>query len=423
MTGVRRTLTIHFFNDTNSGAMFKRILLIHTRYRWRGGEDANFDAEARLLRERGHEVVEHVADNKTVLERGKLATLKALRQAAWSKTAYNDVRRVVEKSKPDIAHVHNFWFALSPSVLAACHDANIPVVLRLPNFRLICPGAFLLNRRGEICELCIGKNPWRGVLRRCYNDSYIATSAVARMLVANRRGGTWENDVDLFLVPAAFSKDFFVRGGLPADKIAVKPNYVSDPFPDGPLPEKRGPVKALFVGRLSREKGVATLLKAWSLLSGDVDAELHIVGEGPERENLKRLAGDTSIRFRGAVEPERIAEMIAGSSFLVMPSECYEALGLVVIESFSSGRSVVASRIGGPAELVRDGETGLLFAPGDSADLAHKLRKMISEPELRFKMGRAARKEYLALYTPDENYRLLIDRYKQAAAIHAGHSR
>jgi glycosyltransferase involved in cell wall biosynthesis len=405
----------------------RKVLILHNRYRWRGGEDATFEAEAALLREHGHQVVEHTADNMDILAHGKLAIGKALHEAAWSRKSYASIRELAEKTAPEIVHVHNFWYALSPSVLSACHDSGLPVVLRLPNFRLLCPGAVLLNKEGRPCQDCVEAGPEPGVKNRCYHGSWFASKAVARMIKLNKKRGTWEKDVDLFLVPSEFCRNVFVRGGFPADKLVVKPNFVNDPYRDrevrsaesGVRNETSAAKRVLFIGRLSREKGLKTLLAAWKTVEAEhSDAELRLVGDGPMLEELQELAEGLNVSFPGRVEGEALFAEIQAARCTALPSECYETFGRVVVESYACSRPAVVSNIGGPAELVRDGETGLLFEPGNVDDLVTTLVNLLSDPSLCERMGEAARQEYEAKYTPDHNYELLTAAYEQAIENH-----
>jgi len=410
-----------------------RLLLLHNHYGWAGGEDRTFADEVALLREHGHEVVEHVVDNRNVLAKGRLATLLVLRRATWSRRSYNRIRKLIEEAGPELVHVHNFWYVLSPSVLGACHDAGVPVVLRLPNFRLLCPGAVLLNKDGRPCQDCVEAGPALGVERRCYHDSWLASKAVARMIEYNRKRGTWQNDVDLYLVPSQFCREVFVRGGFPTNKIVVKPNFVTDPSLhhgghgahggsqsiSSSSQEQAHGHRALFVGRLSREKGLKTLFAAWKKVQTEIpEAELRLVGDGPMLEELQGLATGLNVSFAGRVEGDELYREIEAARFTVLPSECYETFGRVVVESYACGRPVVVSNIGGPAELVRDGETGLLFEPGNAEDLAAKLTRFVGDPDTCVNLGRAGRDEYLAKYTPETNYLQLMAAYEEAMERH-----
>lgn len=240
------------------------------------------------------------------------------------------------------------------------------------------------------------------------------------MISLNRGRKTWEKDVDLFIVRSNFCLDLFERGGIPRAKTVINPVCISDPLASTEPVILSGPgtPKVLFVGRLSREKGVHTLLKAWSTVRQQIAAELHIVGDGPMRSQLASLADDASVILAGTLSREAVMRAMFDSSVVVLPSECYETFGRVVIEAFACGRPVVVSRIGGPMELVREGASGLLFDPGDANDLAGKLLTLLKDDGLRSSMGRNCRSEYLDKYTPGKNYPLLMKCYEQAIENH-----
>ena len=297
-------------------------------------------------------------------------------------------------------------FALSPSVLGAAKDEGVPTVMTLHNYRLICPGA-LLMRGGKVCEHCIGKSPWHGVLRRCYRGSALQTALVARMISRNRRSGTWDRLVDAYIAITDICRGVFVRAGLPADRVIVKPNFLQE----DPLPAESPGAGAIFRGRLSREKGVRTLIEAWKQVP---EAPLTIVGDGPERPALEKLAASLpNVSLVGQAGQPEAMERIKQAAFLIMPSEWYETFGRCIVEAYACGRPVVASRLGAMAELVKDGETGLLFEPGNARDLAAKVKALLADPAECQRLGRAARAEFEAKYTAERNYEMLMAIYRR----------
>src|ERR1700681_2638498 len=185
-----------------------RVLVLHNRYRQYGGEDRVVAAEVAMLRAHGVDVVLHETDNTAGL-------IQLARHSAWSASSFDDVEKLCREVRPDVAHVHNFWATLTPSVHAACHAAGVPTVQTLHNYRLFCVNAVLL-RNGSICTDCVGKTPWRGVVRRCYNHSAMASAAVANMIVQNRRCSTWD-DVDAFIAPSEHARSMFVSAGIPEE--------------------------------------------------------------------------------------------------------------------------------------------------------------------------------------------------------------
>ena len=383
-----------------------RLAVLHNRYREPGGEDAVVAAEVQLLRSRGHEVAEITVSNAEVLERGLLHTLRTLQRSAWNPAACRRTREAIRRHRPDVVHVHNFWFSLSPSVFGAAAAEGVPTVMTLHNYRLICPGA-LLMRGGEVCERCVGVSPWRAVPRACYRNSVAQTALVACMIDSNRRRGTWDRLVDAYIALTEFSRRKFIQGGLPAEKIYVKPNFLSkDPGLVGSSSDG-----AVFVGRLSREKGVHVLLNAWERES----VNLTVVGDGPERSALEaHVAGLENVRFCGRLSHAHAVERIKKARFLVMPSLWYETFGRTIAEAYACGRPVVASRLGAMAELVDDGRTGLLFEPGNADDLTSKARFLLDNPRECERMGREARADFEESYTADANYHKLVDIYERA---------
>jgi glycosyltransferase involved in cell wall biosynthesis len=387
--------------------MKRRVLILHNAYRDYGGEDAVVASEVALLRSRGHEVqvLERHNDETVSMPRASLAV-----NTLWSRKAHEAVRRTVAAFQPDVVHVHNTLPLLSPSVYWAAGAQRVPVVQTLHNFRLLCPQATFL-RDGKICEDCLGKSPWRGVVRGCYRDSVAQSAVLATMLQMHRSLGTWQRRVDRYIALNEFCRQKFVQGGLPADRVAVKPNFV-----DSPQVVQRPRNGLLFVGRLSEEKGVAVLAQAMHLLPG---MGLRVAGTGPAGTHLNGMAG---IELLGRLTPQQVLREMATATALVVPSICHETFGLVVVEAFATGTPVIASRTGALADLVEDGRNGLLFTPADAADLASKLRWAANHPEPMAAMGRAGRRDYERLYTPDANYSRLMAIYEDATHV-ARHAR
>jgi len=307
-----------------------------------------------------------------------------------------------------VVHVHNFFPLLTPSVYYACRR-RIPVVQTLHNFRLICPNGMLL-RQGKPCEQCVGRaTAWPGVIHACYRNSYIGTAAVAAMLATHKLLGTWKADVAAYIAPLEFTRKKLIAGGLPPDRLFVKPNFLSS----APAGTRSVEDFALFVGRLSPEKGVATLISAWR--AGAQNRKLKIVGQGPASSVLQDAAGGNyGIEFLGHRTRDEILNLMQRAKFLLVPSEWYEGFPLVIVEAFASGLPVIASRLGAMEEVVRDDCTGLLFNPGDSEDLLAKTNWAWDHPAEMNIMGKNARAEFEAKYTADRNYVLLMQIYDRA---------
>ncbi len=360
-------------------------------------------SEAKLLTDHGQEVRLWSVDNAAIT--GPWAKLGTAWRVAYSHRARWQIGHVIVDFEPDVVHVHNFFPLLTPAVYDACRDARVPVVQTLHNYRTICAGALLL-RNGRPCEDCIGASPYQGALHGCYRGSRLGSLAVAHMIDRHRGQGTWRTKVDRFIALTDFARGKFIEAGFPADKIAVKPTFVEDAGARASEGDRHG---ALFVGRLSPEKGIGTLLAAWRGL----DVPLRIAGEGPLMGMVRDAASSEIVRL-GQKSAEEVTGEMARAAFLVMPSEWYEGFPLTLAEAFCQGLPVIASRLGAMAEVVEDGATGLHFAPGDSGDLAAKARWAAEHPVEMSGMGRNARRIYEEKYTPEINCEKLVAIYEAA---------
>lgn len=395
------------------------VLAVHNRYREPGGEDAVFAAETALLRRHGHAVTELLFDNAAIPDtRSPLASAGLAAGAVWSPAAADRVRSALRESKAEIAHFHNTLPLVSPAAYAACHREGVAVVQTLHNYRLVCPNA-LFYRDGHPCEDCLGRTPpWPSVLHACYRGSRLQTASVALMLTVHRLRRTWHRDVDLFIAVSEFSRRKFVEGGLPPDRVVVKPNFL-DPDPGPKIADGDG---FLFVGRLVDYKGIGTLLRAWCDGAatgglGELGDGLRIVGDGPLADEVATAAGThPAVEYLGRRGRAEVLALMRSSLALVFPSELYEGFPVTLVEAFACGLPVVASRHGAMADLVEDGRTGLLFTPGDAADLAAKVAWARDHPSEMRGMGAAARAEYEAKYTAEHNYALLKAIYRRALA-------
>jgi glycosyltransferase involved in cell wall biosynthesis len=302
-----------------------------------------------------------------------------------------------------VVHVHNTLPLVSPSVFWAATRAGCPVVQTLHNFRLMCPQAMFL-RHGKVCEDCLGRVPLLGVMRACYRESVVQTAALSSSLVWHRTIGTYNKAVTLFIALSQFSRNKFIEGGLPPERIVIKPNFVEDAGAPDDGPRAGG----LFVGRLSHEKGVGVLLDA---VEADVLADFQVIGSGPEEAKAKAKLGTS---FVGYLPVSEILQRLRSAAYMVMPSIWYENFPRVLAEAYCSGLPVIASRLGAMPELVEEGRTGLLFNPGDAADLKAKFAWARAHPDAMREMGRHARQVYEARYTPERNHDRLLEIYEQA---------
>jgi len=390
------------------------IVSVHNRYLLRGGEDEVFESEASLLTQYGWQVTPVIEQN--TYPDGVLKKIGVAMDCVWSRRWYNEFSALLQRTKPDIVHIHNFFPLISPSVYYACRKAGVPVVQTLHNYRLLCPAA-TLYRDGNVCEECLQHGLMRGVRYGCYQGSKAGTSALAMMLTVHRRMRTWAKMVDCYIALTEFSRRKLIDGGLPAAKIRVKPNFV---LPDPGMRERRGQY-ALFAGRLVKPKGWPTLLAAWKQLRQPIP--LVIVGDGPDRAELESLLKDpalSSVSYRGRVAHDAMIEAVKGARFLVFPSEWYEGFPVTIAESFACGVPVICSRLGSMQEIVADGRTGLHFRPTEADDLAAKVEWAWNHPEQMEAMGRGARMEFESKYTAERNFYLMKEIYDFAIGARSG---
>ena len=387
-----------------------KVLVAHNAYQQPAGEDRVVAAEVKQLLAHGDSVVRHDRHNDELRSIGPLGSITSAMQAIWASRSYSAVQELLSREKPDIAHFHNTFPLISPSAYYACAEAGVPVIQTLHNYRLLCPAATLM-RNGRICEDCVGRAfPWTSIAHRCYRESATQTAVVAAMLAVHNAMRTWTTKVSAYIALSEFARRKFVLGGLPLDRMTVKPNFV---HPD-PGPKSGRGEYALFVGRLSEEKGLRTLLAAWRLMKQKIP--LYIIGEGPLREELETFAqraGLSHIAILGGISPSEIVRWMHGARFLVCPSLWFEGFPLTVAEAFACGLPVICSRLGSLQEIVDAERTGVHFTPGDAADLALAVEwAWASERQLE-PMGRQARLEYERKYTAERNYRALMRIYDQ----------
>jgi glycosyltransferase involved in cell wall biosynthesis len=399
------------------------VLVLHNRYRQAGGEDAVVRSEIELLRSRSVKVTEFSVSNDA--EPGNKGGFVQLGLSAiWSRSSYRQIRQICADIRPDIAHVHNFWMKLSPAAHYACKEAGVATVQTLHNFRLFCVRAdFLLD--GQICQDCLGHLPWRGITRRCYRESACASAAVGGMIAAHRFLSTWRTHVDAFIALSEHSGAKFVEGGIPEQKLFVKPNFLEDAAAPLLLPSDSNVV--LFVGRISEEKGLELLLDAWRDVRRKAQGTLRIVGGGSLRGQLEQQArcyglSASEVQFTGELPYSEVMGEIGRARALVLPSLCFENCPRTLLEAFCNGRPAIVPNRGSLDELVRHEQTGLKFAAGNQHRLSDVLVRLLSSSAEVNAWGANARVEYLSRYTPTASFEKLMQIYQFALKSHCEHA-
>lgn len=388
-----------------------KVLLVHNYYQQPGGEDQVFASEGELLETHGHSVVRYTAHNDKVSEMNSLSLVQA---TLWNKTVYSELRTLINKERPQVAHFHNTFPLISPAAYYAAKAEGVPVVQTLHNYRLLCPsqgGVFLRN--GEVCEDCLGKFlPWPGIVHGCYRNSKAGTAVHSIMLSLHRALQTWTKTVDIYIALTDFARQKFIQGGLPTEKIVVKPNFV---YP-APTPGEGQGGYALFVGRLSPEKGIDTLLAAWERLNSNVP--LKIVGDGPLALQVDKATQQIpGVEWLGRLPKTEVLALMKDAYILLFPSLWYEGFPMVIAEAFAIGLPIVASDLGSMSSLIASGRTGLHCRPGNPEDLAVQVEWTLTHSAELTQMRREARAEFENKYTAEQNYPILMEIYQRVCCL------
>lgn len=383
-----------------------KILLVHNRYQQLGGEDTILATEADLLKSYGHEVHLYQEDNHKIADMNPLALTKA---TLWNGQSYRNLQKLIRQMQPEIVHFHNTFPLISPSAYYAVRDLGIPVVQTIHNFRLFCANA-LFFRDGRVCEDCLQqKNPLPGIINACYRDSFTATTAATAMVEFHKLLGTWHKAIDVFIAYSNFAHAKLIEGGLSPEKISFKTNFL---YPTPEVGSGAGKY-ALFVGRISPEKGTETLLNTWRKLDGRLP--LKVVGDGPIAPQLAAMAKEIpGVEWLGRKPLAEVYQLMGNAAFLVIPSEWYETFGRVAIEALAKGTPLLVSNIGALAELVEPYHNGLTFEPGNESDLREQVTWLLDNPDKLQQMRHGARQSFEANYRATDNYQRLMEIYQQA---------
>jgi glycosyltransferase involved in cell wall biosynthesis len=393
------------------------ILQIHNFYQTPGGEDRVVNAEKQLLEAKKHIVIQYTRHNDEIKEYGLFKKIRFFAETVYSRKTFKELGKLINEQKPDIVHIHNVFPLISPSVYYCLKQHKIPVVQTLHNYRFLCPTG-LLYTKNTVCERCKQGNTIHCFLNKCYKDSFLLSGLYAFTFWFHRKIKTFQYKIDGFIALTDFTKNKFIEGGFPEEKIEgggnflphieIKPDYNKENY-------------AVFMGRLSEEKGLMTLLRAFRK-TGKI--KLKVAGKGDLEEELKKYLSENNmscVEFLGFVSGEQKLEFLKKAMFSIIPSEWYENFPMSVLESFSAGTPVIASRIGGLTELVENGGNGLLFEPGNEDDLAEKINYLSENPDKALEMGEYARKFVEEKYSPKKHYNRLMEIYKTAIEENGRH--
>lgn len=393
-----------------------KILQIHNFYRTRGGECGVVEAEQRLLENHGHTVVQFMADSLALDDMTFSQKASTFLQIPYSFRAARNLERSLCEDRPDIAHVHNVFPMLSPAVYVILKRNSVPVVQTIHNYRFLCPNG-LMYVHGRVCEACQQTGYWEAVRNRCMRGSTTTSALYAAAIAWGWRNGTFLSCIDRYISLNAFSLRKLVAAGVPEQKIRMCGNFISH-FAEAPAAKQP---YALYLGRLSSEKGLLTLLAAARTVP---ELPIRIAGTGPLEADLRRMVrepGMDHIKIIGHVAGKAKHHLISEALCTLAPSEWYENFPLSVVESLALGTPVIASQIGGLPELIEHGQTGLLFPSSDGEALAECLRQIIRRPSDTAAMAACALAHAQVRFSPQRHLDQLLNIYSEAMS-HAEHN-
>ncbi|MBT8765791.1 glycosyltransferase family 4 protein [Metapseudomonas boanensis] len=392
-----------------------RSLLVHDYYssEFPSGENQVFETEKHLLRSHGQEVSEFVRHSDEIRAQGSWGTVKGALATPWNPWASAALLREIERFKPDVVHAHNTFPLLSPGIFHAI-GKRAARVLTLHNYRLFCPAAIPM-RDGKVCTECLDKHsPMPAMIHGCYRSSRAATLPLAFSVGLHRALGTWSDQVDAYICLSEFQRGLMINAGLPSEKVHVKPNFYPGNPPVTAWAQRKPYV--IFAGRLTAEKGLFSLLRAWQAW-GAAAPELRLVGDGELRPELERMAAGLPVSFLGQVSAEQAQAQIAGARLLVLSSECFEGFPMVVREAFAFGTPAGVSDLGPLPTIVQHGKSGVVFQPSNPQSLLQEVRTAWETPGLLEQLGQGARAEFESQYTEEANFASLMDIYQQAIEV------
>ena len=381
-----------------------RVLFVHNKYGVRSGEEIMLEKIIGLLRSRGHEVDTFFSDSSEV--RGTPGKVRAAFSGLRSGSAIRNIRDQIGRTKPDLVQIQNLYPLISPAILPVVRQAGIPIIMRLSNYRLICPSGLFLSH-GRVCESCRGGREWNCVLKNCESDLLKSAAYATRNAWARRRG-YYSNNVTRYFAQTNFQREAIVREGYPASDIDVIPNMVDVP----PVLPRTGPCAYVgFVGRLSSEKGVDTLIEAARTLPY---VRFRFAGEpGPWAQ---RMDLPPNVELCGRLTGKELNHFFHNAAFIVVPSLWYEGFPSVMIEAMSLGRPLIVAGIGGLPEIIGGGKAGLIVPPGDVPKLANAIATLWNDSERRQILARNGFERVREEYSPDQYYHRLMLTYQKALA-------
>ena len=386
-----------------------KILIVHNFYQVGGGEHTVYENERKLLMQNGHEVVSYTRSNFEINSLKEKIMLPI--NTIFNIKTYRDIKKVIKENEIDIVHCHNTFPLISPSVYYAAKSIGVPVIQTIHNFRFVCP-AGILYRNNEICEECCNKNLYQSIKNNCYRNSKLGSLIVALMLTIHRLLGTYKNKVDKYIVLTQFNKNK-LSSVIDKEKMVIKPNFTF--IEDNKNYVNKEKDYFVFVGRFTEEKGIRFLLDSWKRIDNE---KLIIIGDGPLKNEVEAVSKEhENIEYLGFLDKNMVRDKMSKAKALVFTGECYEgAFPLVLIEAMSAGTAILVPNIGNVNDEVRNSNFGFIYNFRDQDDFIRNVQKL-SDYECYNQIGKNAKQHFNSKYTSDNNYKLLVDIYKEVRGI------
>ena len=404
-----------------------KVLMVNNFHYPRGGGERVYLELSSLLQAHGHEIIPFSTQHELNLpteyagsfvsetdfpsflgRKNSLGSkLQVAERVVYSRESKRRIEKLIEESRPDIAHLHGIAHYLSPSILPAIKKAGLPIVMTLHDYKLICPNSSFLSK-GEVCERCKMRRYYNVILRQCKRDSFSASLLAGIEMYVHKLLQIYERNVDVFIAPSKFLGDKMRDYGIKNAIVHIHNFVDTESF----TPQFSAGEYAIYFGRLSQEKGVKTMLEAMKLLDS---FRLHIAGTGPSEGDLRAFANEhtlSNVTFHGHLSQQELIPLIQGAAFTLVPSEWYENYPMTILESFACGVPVIVSDIGALPGLIHDSRNGLLFPPGDAMQLAEKMQFLVNNPTKAIAMGRNGYEEIKSNNNPEKHYTQTIDLYQ-----------
>ncbi len=376
-----------------------KILQVYNAYQYKSGEDTVVEEEKSILEANGHTVIQYLKHNEEIFSYNKTQKIKFSLNLRGSKKVALEFSELLKEEKPDICHVHNVFSVITPIIFQICNDHQVPVIQTLHNYRLLCTNT-LFFREGKVCEVCMGKSLLNSVKYKCFRNSYTMTALMADSIQYHRNKSTWIKRISAYICLSEFARKKFIQGGLPENKLIVKPNFTTKQTEDIEYGDF-----FLYVGRLESAKGLADFIE---LIKQRPNINFVAIGHCDAPEQLSELK---NIEYLGQRSKTDVISHLRKCKALIFPSQMYEGMPMVIIESFSMKKPVIARNLGVMATMIRNEQNGLLFS--NTKELIMNVDKLNANTELCKKFGLEAYRDFMDNYSPEMGYANLIAIYNK----------